>query len=85
MTKQRSARRHYPHEPKRDAVELVDKQGYTQDAAARSLGIRPNLIGRWRRELAEENGQFATKVDDLGELKRVRLENQQQREEQKVQ
>ena len=43
MTKQRIS---YTREFKREAVNLVVEHGYTQAEAARSLGIRANLIGR---------------------------------------
>ncbi|MCL7931837.1 transposase, partial [Halomonas llamarensis] len=36
---------------------LVLEQGYTKAEAARSLGIRANLLGRWIKEHAEDDGQ----------------------------
>ena len=35
---------------KMEEVDLVVKQGYTNAEAARNLGIRGNMLGRWRRE-----------------------------------
>ncbi|MDH3377245.1 MAG: transposase [Gammaproteobacteria bacterium] len=55
MTKQR---RSYTKEFKREAVNLVVEHGYTQAEAARSLGVRANLIGRWQRE-SEAQGEHA--------------------------
>jgi len=55
MTKQRIS---YTREFKREAVNLVVEHGYTQAQAARSLGIRANLIGRWQRE-SEVQGEHA--------------------------
>jgi transposase len=43
-------RRTYTAEFKREAVDLVVKQGYTNAEAARNLGIRGNMLGRWRWE-----------------------------------
>jgi transposase len=48
MTKKR---REFGKEFKREAVSLVVDQGYSNAEAGRSLGIRGNLIGRWKREL----------------------------------
>lgn len=48
MTKNR---RKFGKEFKQEAVSLVVDQGYSNAQAGRSLGIRGNLIGRWRREL----------------------------------
>ncbi|MFZ1915837.1 MAG: transposase [Dehalococcoidales bacterium] len=43
-------RRTYTAEFKMEAVDLVVKQGYTNAEAARNLGIRGNMFGRWRRQ-----------------------------------
>ncbi len=48
MTAQK--RRQFTRELKTEAVELVTKQGYTIVEAARSLGIRENMLGPWRKE-----------------------------------
>ena len=37
----------YSKEFKLDAVNLVLEQNYTKAAAARSLEVNPNLLGRW--------------------------------------
>ncbi len=44
-------RRTFSREFKQEAVSLVVEHGYSYAAAGRSLGIRGNLIGRWRRQL----------------------------------
>ncbi len=44
-------RRTFSQEFKQEAVALVVDHGYSYAAAGRSLGIRGNLIGRWRLEL----------------------------------
>jgi transposase len=54
MTTETRKRRNYTEDFKRDAVALVTEQGYKTAEAARSLGIRGNLIRRWRREFEEE-------------------------------
>jgi transposase len=52
-----SKRRFFSEEFKREAVSLVVDQGYSCAEAGRSLGIRGNLIGRWKRSL--ESGESA--------------------------
>ena len=54
MTTDTRKRRNYTEDFKRDAVSLVNEQGYKISEAARSLDIGANLLGRWRREFAEE-------------------------------
>ncbi len=70
---------------KREAVGLVVDQGYSFAEAGRSLGIRGNLIGRWKRQLEmEESGAFPgngqltpdqQRIKDLEkEVRRLRME-----------
>jgi transposase len=72
-------RRTYTPEFKAEAVRLVTQQGYSVAEAARSLGIRENLIRNWRQAV-EAKGDRAfpgqgklPAVDD--ELRRLRAEN----------
>jgi transposase len=68
-------KRRYADEFKREAVRLVNEQGYTQAEAARSLGINANLIQRWRRKFAQENPETETMSEtEHQELKRLREE-----------
>ena len=53
MTKKR---REFGKEFKQEAVALVVDHGYSNEEAGRSLGIRGNLIGRWKRQLEEDQG-----------------------------
>ena len=50
MNSQIRTRKKYSQEFKREAVSLVEDQGYSKAEAARSLGVRPELIRRWYRE-----------------------------------
>ena len=45
-----TVRKTYPKEFKLDAISLVVDQGYSQAEAARSLGIKANMLGRWIQE-----------------------------------
>ena len=72
-------RRTYTAEFKREAVDLVVKQGYTNAEAARNLGIRGNMLGRWRREqFKRPQNTFpgsGHQSEELEELNRLREEN----------
>ena len=52
-----TARKKYSKEFKLDAVSLVLEQQYTRSEAARSLGINPNMLGRWIQQFESEEGQ----------------------------
>lgn len=76
-------RRQFSPEFKREAVELASQPGQTIAGVARDLGIRDNLLGRWKREL-EQHGAKA--FGGLGvardeELMRLRRELAQVKKE----
>ena len=52
-----TGRKKYSKEFKLDAVSLVLEQEYTKSEAARSLGINPNMLGRWIKQYESEDGQ----------------------------
>ena len=69
MTKQK--RRRFTEEFKREAVRLVTDQGYSFGEAGRSLGVRGDLISRWKRrfEAAEESsGRQVSEQQRIREL-----------------
>lgn len=54
-----SKRRQYDREFKQEAVRLTQKGDRSIAQVARELGIRPNLLGRWRQEyLLEQEAAF---------------------------
>ncbi len=53
-------RRKYSTEFKREAVELTGEPGVTITQVARELGINPNMLSRWRKEL-DRQGKTAFK------------------------
>ncbi len=67
MTQQK--RRRFTEEFKREAVRLVTGQGYSFGEAGRSLGVRGDLISRWKRrfEAADE-----TSGREVSEQQRIR-------------
>jgi len=52
-----SGRKKYSKEFKIDAVSLVLDQDYSRAAAARSLGLNSNMLGRWVAEHRDGDGQ----------------------------
>jgi transposase len=77
MTTQRKS---YSRQFKIDAVKLVTDRGYKISEAARNLEINPNLLRKWKNQLAAENNQaFPGKghmTPEKEELYRLRKENQ---------
>jgi transposase len=56
-------------------VKLVTDEGYTKREAASSLGVRPDLVARWTRELEESdteafrgNGNLTTDQERIRDL-----------------
>jgi transposase len=73
------ARRTYTPEFKAEAVRLVTEQGYSVAEAARSLGLRENLIRNWKRAVRDQGehafpGQGKLPVVE-DEWRRLRAEN----------
>jgi len=76
-------RRKFSTEFKREAVELANQPGQTIGGVARGLGIRDNLLGRWKREI-EQHGQKAFGGQGVArdeELMRLRRELAQVKKE----
>jgi transposase len=68
-------RRSYSAEFKREAVELASQPGQTVTGVARDLGIRANLIHRWKRSMQEHGhqafvGQGVARDEELMRLRR---------------
>ena len=86
MTDQK--RKKYTPEFKKEAIELVSNHGYTIAEAARNLGIRGGMLGRWRREmLKDQKNAFpgtGHQSSDTEELKRLREENRKLRLEREI-
>ncbi len=47
----KQTKKQYPREFKEEAVSLVNEQGYSVQKAADSLGIRSNMLYRWKTQL----------------------------------
>ena len=82
-------RKQYTKEYKLDAISLVLDQGLTIAEAARSLGVRANMLGRWIREnQADNNGQAFRGNGKLTpkqeEIRRLKIENKRLKLERQI-
>jgi len=71
-----TTRKKYTREFKQDAVRLVTEQSYNQSEAARNLGIDRGMLGRWVKELQEDesdafrgNGKLTSEQAVLRQLR----------------
>lgn len=83
-----SKKRRYTAEFKREAVELVTKQGYAVTQAAKNLGINTNMLGRWKRELQNNEADafpgHGRQSAEHDEIARLRKENRELRMERDI-
>jgi transposase len=81
-------RRTYTPEFKTEAVKLVTEQGYSIAEAARSLGLRDNLLRNWKQALQAQGPQAFPGAGKLPaieeELRRLRADNQRLRAERDI-
>lgn len=85
MTKRK--RKKYSQEFKEEAVKLVTEQGYQVSEAARNLGIHPNMLSRWKREISgddECSSGTGNSNDVHAELQRLRKENKRLKMEREI-
>jgi len=83
------ARKRYTKEFKLDAISLVLDQGFTIAEAARSLGIRANMLGRWIKESQADNDGQAFRgngklTPEQEEIRRLKIENKQLKLERQI-
>ncbi len=84
MTKRKT----YSKEFKIEAVRLLESGEKTRAQLVRELGIRPNLLGKWQKELQTKGadafrgrGRKPVGADELADLKR---ENERLKEENEI-
>jgi len=85
MTKRK--RKKYTREFKEEAVKLVAEQGYQVSEAARNLGVHPNMLSRWKREIIgdDESSSCMGNLNDVqAELQRLRKENKRLKMEREI-
>lgn len=70
------ARRKFTREFKLSAVKLVHEQGYSIAQAARSLGVDPNSVRYWVKQLSDQPGCVPSGDGALvAEIQKLRKEN----------
>ena len=74
----------YPKAFKEEAVTVVNEQGYSVPEAAKSWGINPNLLYRWKDKVDELAAGTALAEDERAELKRLRKEIKELRMEKAI-
>jgi transposase len=79
------SRKPYPDEFKQEAVRLLREQRLPRSQVARDLGIDPETLRRWARELSPDSAgaQDAPSIS-AAELARLRRENEQLRMERDI-
>ena len=80
-------RRNHTKEFKEEAVKVITEQGYAISEVSRNLGINPNLLGRWKREMEKrEGGNFESGniMNMQVELKHLRKENKRLKLEREI-
>jgi transposase len=83
MSKKRQYKQ-YTKEFKEEAVALITEQGYSVPEAAKSLGLNPNLLYRWKDKADEKQAGTAISEDERAELKRLRKEVKELRMEKEI-
>jgi len=81
---QKRSYKQYPKEFKEEAVALVVEQGYSVPEAAKSLGIAPNMLYRWKDLHEQQLEGKSLAEDERDELKRLRKENKELRMEKEI-
>jgi transposase len=89
LEEEMEARKQYTKEFKLDAISLAVDQGLTIAEAARSLGIRANMLGRWIKENQVDNNGQAFRgngklTPDQEEIRRLKIENKQLKLERQI-
>jgi putative transposase len=81
------SRKPYPAEFKQEAVRLLREQRLPRSQVARDLGIDPETLRRWTRELSPKTAgaqDTAAPAVSAADLARLRRENQQLRMERDI-
>jgi len=64
----------YSAEFREEAVALITAQGYSVSQAAASLGLRTNLLYRWKQQQEQAQGDGLLSVEESAELQSLRKE-----------
>jgi transposase len=67
-------RRGFTEEFKRDAVRLVTDEGYSFAEAGRSLGVRGDMIARWKRRFEQSDEDRNQEISDKQRIRDLEAE-----------
>ena len=70
----KQVRRNHSDEFRRNAISMVEDQGYTTTQAARELGINQNLLRTWRKKYGKASESSGLSENEQEELDRLRKE-----------
>jgi transposase len=78
-------RKRYTQEFKQEAVRLARSRGESVSAVARDLGLNPNMLSRWCRELEADGakafgGKGNARDEELARLRRELAQVKQERD-----
>ncbi len=76
------AKKRYTKEFKKEAVNLVEKRGYANTEAAKSLGVSEATIRHWRKLFGSARSSVDLKKDT--EINRLKKENERLRMERDI-
>jgi len=77
----KESRRRYDSEFKEEAVVTVLNEGRQIKDVAESLGIKPEILGRWRREyLARRGGGLTEQETEVQQLRKELEKTQRERD-----
>ncbi len=62
----------YSDEFKEEAIALITDQNYSVSEAANSLGVRTNLLYRWKQEQADKKSGLRLSSEERAELNQLR-------------
>jgi len=84
---QKQSRRRYTDEFKRDAVQLLFNRDGKVKEVANSLGIHPNMLSRWKKEVEDEpndcfpgNGRLKAPDEQIRLLKKQLRDVEEERD-----
>ena len=78
----KKTKKRYAGEFKKEAVNLVEKQGYSNTEAANCLGVSESAIRNWKKQLGSGNDNKSLNQD--AEIKRLKKENERLRMEREI-
>ncbi len=80
----KQTRRRYPKAFKEEAVALMTEQSYSASRAAEAVGVTTSLLYKWKEALEAEKSGAALDTDEREELKRLRKENRDLKQEKEI-